>query len=250
MAASLALGGLALLASGRPARAVDLRGDGVVCDGRERVCYDDRGASLSETRRRYGREAERELVRRLSGRPPLREVLFSSGELCDFQQRQCWDDGWRRRNASNRLTRHLFGSSGGSGSGVIDGVADRGCLLRRSGRTLYRGRCRFSNDWEGGERSYLVQTGDGRRYRFLNRSGRLWLRDATGSWPVSTARRSGEVVFLWSDLQLEVERRAAGIATPYGTGPYPVDPYERRQGIDPRPPEQQVIEQLIEGLFR
>jgi hypothetical protein len=224
------VGGL-LLTTPRPAAAVSLKSGDVACDERRRTCYDADGPSLAATRRHFGRNAERDLYRRLTGRPPVLEVQFSSGELCDFRARVCWDDGWRRRNRANRLSRHLFGEIG---SDSRDPYANRRCELRRDRRRIYSGDCRLTRRRQAGGDDFLVQTGDGRRYLFERRSsGGLRLRDATGSWPVRAQRRDYGILFRWSDLELAVERTDR---SPWGD--------------DPRRPEQQVIEQLLEGLFR
>jgi hypothetical protein len=214
---------------------VELKSNGVVCDQEESICYDRGGPSLSETRRRYGRAAEQRLLRRLSGRPPVREVRFSSGELCDFQRRECWDDGWRRRNVSKRLNRHLFGSDAGEG----DRFGSRRCRLSRGSRRYFDGSCRLSTVREREGRGYLVETSDGRRYVFRRLGGNLLLQDGTGSWRVRTGRRSDSVLFRWSDFSLEVSRRGRdGVPAPYGLG----------ESIGPG--DAQVLEQLLESFFR
>jgi len=194
------------------ATAVSLPRAGVVCDAATRTCYSAEGASLRETRYEYGYRAEQELVRRLSGRPPAREFTLSGGELCDLRQRTCWDDGSKRRNVSNRLTRQLWGGADGR---------ERTCRLSQRGRSLFDGRCRLTRRADFNGTAYQVETSDGRRYNFfVNREGRLVLRDATGLWPVTTSTWGNRVEFRWADLQLETFSRQGDAAggTGYGGG--------------------------------
>lgn len=213
------------------AGALDLPSDGVICDPAQRICYDRLGASLTQTRRYFGALAEQDLLRSLSGRPPARQFQFSSGEVCDLQRLVCWDDGWRRSNVSNRLTRQLFGSPGSAG--WPEGQADRICELSQRGRMLFSGSCSLTRRTDQGGRSYLVETSDGRRYSFINLAGRLQLRDATGTWPVSTSRWGNAVVFRWADLQLVAYR-----------------PQDRTAIPTPAGSSDQLLQQLIDGLFR
>ena len=204
LAIAASLSAFALL-SGNPARAVDLRGDGVVCDPERRACYDRYGPALEETGRRYGPRAERDLRIRFSDRPARGEILFSSGELCDFREQRCWDDGWRRRNVSNRLTRHLFGSDDAA-TAFSDGL-DRPCELRRSGLLIYRGSCRVVAEGSGRGADRRVVAENGSSFRFSDRGNRLWVSDASGSAPVSVSRRSQGVRFRWGRHELDLDRR-------------------------------------------
>jgi hypothetical protein len=221
-----------------PAVAYDMRSGGVVCDDRQRICYDQDGPSLKQTGRRYGSNAERKLWRQLSGRPASDTAILSSGELCDFRRRLCWDDGWKRTNPSNRLSRHLFGSNLGRPDESRDG---RRCELSRRNKRIFSGSCRFYRAEERGRPTYVVTTGDGRRYRFVQRSDQLWLSDATGTWRVSTRRNRDTLRFRWADLQLDVDRYR--------------DDFSGRAWDDQRIPDDselggQIIQQLLEGLFR
>lgn len=202
MVASLAV--LTLLA-GEPAGAVELRSGGIVCDPEQKACYDRRGPDLNETGRRYGARAERDLRRRVTGWPPQREIVFSSGELCDLREQQCWDDGWRRRNVSNRLTKHLFGSSGDQDQ--VTGGGERPCELRRSGRLMFRGTCRVVPSGAGWGADRRVVAENGSSFRFFARGNRLWVSDDSGAAPVSTSRRSQGVRLSWNRLELDLDRR-------------------------------------------
>jgi hypothetical protein len=187
-----------------PARALDLVRDGIVCDPRERACYDRGGAAFSETGRRYGSRAERDLRRRLRGRPPLREILFSSGELCDLQEERCWDDGWRRRNVANRLTNHLFDSRADEAPSWSRG--ERPCELRRSGQLMFRGTCRVVREGSGWDSDHRVVAENGSSFRFFNRGNGLWVSDASGRAPVTLSRRSQGVRFRWGRYDLDLDR--------------------------------------------
>jgi len=219
-----------------PGRALDLPRDGVICEPSRSICYDRQGPSLAETRRQFGRRAEQDLLRSLSGRPPARMIQFRSGELCDLQRQICWDDGAKRNNISKRLTRQLFGTTV---SGDWEDPRDLSrCQLRQGGRRIFDGTCTLSTIGDLGNRTYVVTTSEGRRYSFSNRSGRLQLRDATGTWPVTTIDRGDTVVFRWSDLQLDASRPLRNGSSLSGS---------------PSPdttPSQQVLQQLIESLFR
>ncbi|MCS5698850.1 hypothetical protein NZK32_07330 [Cyanobium sp. FGCU-52] len=211
---TLLAAGIGVVAAAIPvgAAAVNLPQAGVICDTGTRICYTGDGPSLSQTRREYGSRAEQDLLRRLSGRPPAQEFTLSSGELCDLRQRTCWDDGNRRRNVSNRLTQQLWGGTG---------TGNRTCQLSQRGRRLFDGSCRLTrrNDFNG--TAYQVETSDGRRYDFTYaRDGRLVLRDATGTWPVTTSNWGNRVQFRWADLQLETSRRSGdrGYGSAGGSG--------------------------------
>ena len=189
--------GVGILTTGFPAGASTLKlpRAGVICDTRTRTCYTSQGPSLSETRNEFGNRAEQDLLRLLSGRPPEREFTLSGGELCDLRERTCWDDGSRRRNVSNRLTQQLWG---GTGSG------ERTCQLTQRGRRLFDGSCRLTRRDLANGTGYQIETSDGRRYNFfVNRDGRLVLRDATGLWPVTTSNWGNRVEFRWSDLRMK-----------------------------------------------
>ena len=112
----MAAGAVALpLAATPPAQAqnqgLSFPRNGVICDRATKICYERNGISYYQTRSQFGWRAEQELRRQLSGRPWPNQLSFSSGELCELQRQVCWDDGWKRRNVSYRLSRQLFGSN-------------------------------------------------------------------------------------------------------------------------------------------
>jgi hypothetical protein len=230
----LALPMLALAAVPSRAQAYGLPRPGVVCDKVQTTCYTDQGPSVAQTGREYGRKAQDELLRSLSGRPPVPVFRLSGGELCDLRQRRCWDDGNQRRNPSNTITRQLFGSSGGYSNGWGDSAQSRRqCQLEQRGRTLFRGPCDLESRPERSGITYRVTTDDGRNYTFFARGNQLLLRDATGLWPVGVRDWGDQVMFRWSDLELKASRgRSASPA--------------RNQGHSQQP---QDLNQLLQGLF-
>jgi len=203
----LSLPMLALAAVPYPAQAYGLPRSGVVCDKVQATCYTDQGPSVAQTGREYGRKVQEELLRSLSGRPPVTMFRLSGGELCDLRQRRCWDDGNQRRNPSNTITRQLFGSTSGNSQGWGDNAPSRRqCQLEQRGRTLFRGPCDLESRHRGTGVTYRVATDDGRNYTFFTRDDQLLLRDATGLWPVDLRDWGNQVLFRWSDLELKASR--------------------------------------------
>ncbi len=248
----LAMSAMTALALPAHASSVDLVAPNFVCDRSQEICYDAQGPSLNQTRRTYGERAERNLLRQLSGRPPVTSFSFSNGALCDVRDRTCWDDGTRRRNVSNRYTQHLFTGAGPVGS--------RTCQLIQRGRRLFEGSCSLSRRNLPNGTAYLVETQDGRRYSFYNEGyGRLVLRDATGVWPVSTGNVGNRVSFRWADVELFASRQSGGswgssqggYGSPYGSGygqgTYQGSP-EPRSGTPSTPA--QALDSLLNSLFR
>ncbi len=230
----LALPLLALATAPAPAQAYGLPRPGVVCDKVQSTCYTEQGPSVAQTGREYGRKAQDELLRSLSGRPPVPMFRLSGGELCDLRQRRCWDDGNQRRNPSNTITRQLFGSSGGYGNGWAGNVPSRRqCQLEQRGRTLFRGLCDLESRQDGTGIAYRVASDDGRNYTFFARGNQLWLRDATGLWPVGVRDWGDQVMFRWSDLELKASRGRS--ASP-----------DRSQGHSQ---QQQDLNQLLRSVF-
>jgi hypothetical protein len=238
---------LALVALTPPARALDLSNAGSVCDQAQEVCYDGQGPSLPQTRRVYGFKAERNLLAKLSGRPPLQTFLLSNGVLCDVRARTCWDDGNVRRNISYRLTQQLYGGGGGGGGSV----GNRSCLLMQRGRTLFNGSCSMTRRPTAfGTSAYVVETQDGRRYSFYNEGyGRLVLRDATGTWPVVTNSFDQRVSFRWADVELLASR-----PSPWGGYGYPAPRGTTSQPGTTAPSgpvtPAQALDTLLNSLFR
>lgn len=249
----LPLAGALVTVAASPAQAAsspDLVAPNFICDRTQEICYDAQGPSLNKTRRTYGEKAERRLLKDLSGRPPVTSFTFSNGILCDLRDRTCWDDGDRRRNVSNRYTRHLFSGGGALGS--------RTCQLIQRGRRLHQGSCSLSRRNLPNGMAYVIDTQDGRRYNFFNEGyGRLVLRDATGVWPVSTGTIGTMASFRWSDVQLLVSGASGGgwgsgqggygYGSPYGQG-YNQGTPEPRGGAGSSPAE--ALDTLLNTLFR
>jgi hypothetical protein len=209
----LGIGGSLLIAT--PGQAAELKKNGVACDDRQQICYTFEGPSVDQTKKYYGKTAEKDLMRQLSGRPAQRDFQLSSGEVCDLRAQTCWDDGWRRKNVSNQLTKHLFGYGGSHNSGSNYGNGgsgrwDRHCEMSQRGRRVFNGECNLSIQEGMGNRAYVVETREGRTYNFYYRNGQLMIRDATGSWPAVARDRGNSVLFRWADVELEANRRGGG----------------------------------------
>lgn len=212
------------------AQGVDFPRPGVICDGRPQVCFDSQGASLPITRMYYGPAAANQLLAQLSGRPPQREFILSSGQVCDLSQRTCWDDGWRRRQVNVMLSRQLFGSAPTPGQGAISppshNAGNRQCELNQRGLPVFNGSCSLYRQSDGYGQAYVVQMGGGQTYRFQRSGNLLVLRDATGTWPVFLFDRGNRVQFRWANLVLLVSRpmqarggpEAMASPTPRSTG--------------------------------
>jgi len=186
----------------------------VICDAPRQVCFDNQGASIGLTRLYYGPGASNRLMAQLSGSPPQREFQFSGGQLCDIRQQICWEDGWRRRVVSPKLTRQLFAASPTAGPSAGPGVVgpapapagERMCQLVQRGLPVFSGSCRLYRQSENFWQYYVVQMDSGKLYRFQRRANTLVLRDATGLWPVVVADRGATVQFRWANLLLDVSR--------------------------------------------
>jgi len=221
MAAAMPLGlGCAVLAAAAPrpaaAQAVDFPRPGLVCDGSRQICYDRQGPSLALTRQYFGPGAANQLLAQLSGRPPQREFMLSSGQLCDLSAGSCWDDGWRRGQVNVLLSRHLFGVAPAPAAGPMPGSIGlpgpqnppgrRLCQLSQRGLPVFNGPCRLFRQNDGSGLDDLVQMGSGQQFRFQRRGSLLVLSDASGTWPVFPLERGNSVQFRWANLLLEVTR--------------------------------------------
>ena len=240
----LGLGVLAGFTTAGPARAVDFPRPGVVCDAPRQVCFDSQGPSVALTRQFYGYGASNRLLANLSGRPAEREFLLSGGQLCDVNQRICWEDGWRRRQVNPRLSRQLFGTTPSAGALPAPQpppAGDRSCQLSQRGMPVVNGTCRLYRQNEGYWRYYVVKMGSGQLYRFQRRGNLLVLSDATGSWPVLLNDRSNSVQFRWANLLLEVSRPRQARGEVPAEGPLPPSAAPLSTG--------ETGQDLIESLF-
>lgn len=220
---------------------IDYPRSGVVCDQATKMCFDRTGVSVRLTREFFGRSAERELERKLSGSNRPTQFKLSNGDVCDVRRQTCWDDGWGGKNISKALSKQLFGNNGawrnpGSNNNSWNNSNNNGwnnnnsggwndnnswnnnnnnwqqqgqgstaCELRQGNRRLFNGNCVLNRRELSSGMAYTVELGDGRRYSFFNRQGNLVLRDASGVWPVQVSNRNGNVSFRWSDLRLEAQ---------------------------------------------
>jgi hypothetical protein len=57
----------------------------------------------------------------------------------------------------------------------------------------------------------VVAQPDGRRFNFSNRSGRLEVSDASGTWPVTFFDHGYTGVFRWRDMTLVATREHRGL---------------------------------------
>lgn len=188
--------------------AIDTRRPGVVCDGAEQLCYDSDGISLRETRRRFGRSGEEKARRLLSRGERGRTFKLSDGSACDVAARTCWDDGWKRRNVANSLTRHLFGSGGSGSWGDSNASHSADCVLRRAGRVVYEGNCELRESSNNRSDRFSAILRNGTSYSFRNDRGRWWISDSRGGrWPVSHYDYGRAGVFRWADMSLETRQR-------------------------------------------
>ena len=204
---------------------VDTREPGVVCDSAEQLCYDGRGLAVEATRRNFGRYGEDKARRLIARGERGRTFLLSNGVACDVAVRTCWDDGWKRRNVSRGMTRHLFTGSGGTwnddwstnGSGY-----SAECLLRRGGRTVFQGSCELREQGSGRERIFTASMRNGPRYVFRKDRGSMWISDSSGgSWPVQHRDYGQAAVFRWADMNLEARQ-----------GSYRGSSYDRNRSLE------------------
>jgi uracil-DNA glycosylase len=82
---------------------------GVVCDKREQICYDQRGANAAQTRRMFGEYAGKDVQKRLDKKDDwgTKKFTLSNGVKCSIPNRTCKkDEGEGER--SKKITKHLF----------------------------------------------------------------------------------------------------------------------------------------------
>lgn len=100
---------LSAAASGADSDQIDLLPGGVVCDRREQVCYDQRGANVAETSRKFGEYAAQDVRKRLDKKNEwgTKKFTLSNGVKCNVPNRVCKkDEGEGER--SKKITKHLF----------------------------------------------------------------------------------------------------------------------------------------------
>lgn len=191
---------------------------GVLCDAQglngSGVCYDKRGPSEPLTRQYLGRRAEAQLSNYLATHPAPLEFRLSNGTVCSVPARTCWEDGWKKRNVSQKLTGQLFAGSkpgqqgpGSTGDGwnASQAARDTGlCALSRAGRPVFDGRCDLRQMSRGdGQTRYLVRLNNGTTYTFTNRGGSVTIADDFGStWPVNYLNHGSTGIFRWAEMSL------------------------------------------------
>ncbi|MFN9628827.1 MAG: YcgJ family protein [Cyanobacteriota bacterium] len=216
------------------AQAVQGPAPGVICDALglrgSGVCYDQNGVSPTMTGRHLGRQAELQLSTYLATNPAPKDFRLSNGTVCSVPQRTCWEDGWSKRNVSQKLTRQLFGvGNSGAGSSAWPPpatVKDTGlCSLTRAGRSLFEGSCDLRQvSRTDGVRVYRVRLANGTTYTFSNRDGTVTIADQFGAtWPVTYVNHGVTGIFRWSEMGLVATQTAGRDATtpvpPTSAGP-------------------------------
>lgn len=241
------------------ARALEFPGRGLVCDASQRICYDATGPSVAQTRLRFGDQATRNLERQIASRPFGSEIVFSSGERCDLQRRNCWGNGSSSTIINTSLSRQLFGNTGGgswsNGTNNRNGVSQTNtganCLLSQREQVLFNGQCALRRRQTSANGiAYVVELPDGHRYSFFNRQGQLVLQDSSGTWPVQSSISGNDVQFRWSDMQL-VTRPQQPLTT--DLNPYPNNtqyPNYQYQYPSNQDPTGLFLQNLFNRLFR
>jgi hypothetical protein len=116
----------------RSGRGLSAPAAGVLCDTAGPVCYDAQGPSIGHTQTYFGRSAAERLTAQLSGRPRVVDFRLGNGAVCDIRRKECWADGYSRRQPAPLLTRQLFGSSA-AGSGSESGASANGITRPTAG---------------------------------------------------------------------------------------------------------------------
>jgi hypothetical protein len=113
----LAAGLIAAMLVGTAARAtegdkIDLVNGGYVCDRKDQVCYDGRGANVNMTRQMFGEYAAEDVQKKLNkkGDWGTKKFTLSNGVKCNVQNRVCKKEHGEGERAK-KITDHLF--SGG-----------------------------------------------------------------------------------------------------------------------------------------
>ncbi|HEX7373443.1 MAG TPA: YcgJ family protein [Steroidobacteraceae bacterium] len=89
---------------------IDLVSGGYVCDRKDQVCYDQRGASVAMTRQKFGEYAARDVQKKLDkkGDWGTKKFTLSNGVKCNVQNRVCKKEQGEGDRAK-KITSHLFG---------------------------------------------------------------------------------------------------------------------------------------------
>ncbi|SBO44377.1 YcgJ family protein [Cyanobium sp. NIES-981] len=192
-------------------RGVSSPAAGVICDAAAQSCYTRDGASLQETRRYFGPQAERQLWGELIGRRPSQEFSLSNGTRCNLKATTCWVESNGRRRTEREMTRDLFGSVARNDREVTT-YEGRCTLVQGSSVVLHNGDCSLRLvERSNGVTRYVVMQPDGRRFNFTDRRGRLEVTDATGTSAVTFIDHGYTGVFRWSNLTLVATRENQGL---------------------------------------
>ena len=113
----LAAGLIAATLGGTVARAtdddkIDLVSGGFVCDRKDQVCYDGRGANVNMTRQKFGEYAAQDVQKKLNKKDEwgTKKFTLSNGVKCNVQNRVCKKENGEGDRAK-KITNQLF--SGG-----------------------------------------------------------------------------------------------------------------------------------------
>ena len=108
---------LATVLAGTVARAtaddkIDLVNGGYVCDRKDQVCYDGRGANVDMTRQKFGEYAARDVQKKLDkkGEWGTKKFTLSNGVKCNIPNRVCKKEQGEGERA-NKITNHLFNAA-------------------------------------------------------------------------------------------------------------------------------------------
>jgi hypothetical protein len=88
---------------------VDLVGGGYVCDRKDQVCYDGRGANVDMTRQKFGEYAAKDVQKKLNKKDGwgTKKFTLSNGVKCNVQNRVCKKEHGEGDRAK-KITNHLF----------------------------------------------------------------------------------------------------------------------------------------------
>ena len=202
---------------GSPARAqVNYPTQGVVCDQRGQVCYDNQGLSLGLTQTYFGNQASQNVLNQLQGGPAPQDFRLSNGAVCSSRAQTCWSDGWSQRVVDQPLTGQLYnrnasGSVSNGSGGSAPEQASGFCTLSRLGGQLFSGGCQLKKLTKGTKTRFEAALANGQTFTFVSRDGSFVIQDNTGgTWPVQFENRGTTGVFRWNDLQL-IATRTTGI---------------------------------------
>jgi hypothetical protein len=88
---------------------IDLVSGGFVCDRKDQVCYDQRGANVAMTRQKFGDYAAGDVQKKLDKKDEwgTKKFTLSNGVKCNIPNRVCKKD-LGEGDRSKKITDHLF----------------------------------------------------------------------------------------------------------------------------------------------